>query len=85
MKIQKLKMSGEKEFTVIIDTKRDWTEQYELYIHIWKPNKNGVYTKRKFLVDRCSSMKMCIAWIMDILNNEDILKNAISAKQILAS
>ena len=85
MKVQKLKMEGEKKFTVIMDTERDWTEQYAIYIHLWRPNKNGVYTRRKYLVDRCHSMKMCLAWIMDILSDDKILANAISAKQILAS
>ena len=85
MKIQMLKMNGDKRITVVLDTKRDWTECYEIYIHIWKPNKNGVYTRRKYLVDRVSSMKMAVAWIADILNDDRVLENAISAKQILTA
>ena len=85
MKVQMLKMNGAKTFTVIMDTEKEWYVQYSLYIHLWKANKNGVYTRRRYLIDRCPSMKMCLAWIMDILNDDDMLKNAISAKQILAS
>ena len=85
MKVQMLKMHGKYDFTVIRDTEKDWTEQYTLYIHKYKLNQYGYRTKRKYLVDRCSDMKMCLAWIMDILNDERILENAISAKQILAS
>ncbi len=85
MKIQMLKMHGNYDFTVILDTEKDWTEQYSLYIHKYKLNQYGYSTKRKYLVDRCSSMDTCLAWIMDIRRDYNALKGAISAKQILAS
>ena len=85
MKIQMLKMHGKYDFTVIRDTEKDWTDQYSLYIHMYKPNKYGYYTKRKYLVDRCASIDTCLAWIIDIRRDKRSLEGAISAKQILAS
>lgn len=85
MKVQMLKMHGKYDFTVIKDTEKDWTEQYALYIHKRKLNQYGYCTKRKYLVCRCSSMDTCLAWIMDIRRDDNALKDAINAKQILAN
>lgn len=71
------------EFTVIYDNEGAYSGQYAIYYHPWKVGRNGYYTKRKYLVYRVWSMQMCLAWIMDILNNPDCLANSISAKQII--
>lgn len=79
MKVQVLKMKGRDDFTVVHDTDNN---RYGLYIHVWKPNGNGVYTKRKYLVDWCRKMEDCLAWIIDILRDRSCLSRAISAKKI---
>lgn len=86
MKIQMLKMNSDYKynFTVIKDTEREYPEQYALYIHMRKLNKDGYYTTRRYLVDRVWNMSACLAWIMDIMDNEKSLVDAISAKQILS-
>ena len=85
MKVQMLKMHGKYDLTVIKDTEStDYTTQYALYIHTYKMGKDGYRTKRKYLVDRCASMEMCLAWIMDILKDDRCLANCISAKKLMA-
>jgi hypothetical protein len=80
MKIQVLKMTMPESFTVIHDTERDFREQYELYFHDWEQNKYGVYTKRKYLVDRVKSMGEAVAIIGDILRDKSSLGFAQSKK-----
>ncbi len=85
MKVQMLKMNGRTQFTVINDTDNDCSTQYLLYVHLWRQGRNGYRTRRKYLVAKCPDMKQCLAWIMDILRDESVLRNAISAKKIYAS
>lgn len=73
MKIQVLKMTMPESFTVIHDTERDYTEQYEIYFHDWMPNQYGYYTKRKYLVDRVRTMSQALATIHDILIDKNNL------------
>jgi hypothetical protein len=67
-------------FTVIHDTERDFREQYEIYFHDLEQNKYGVYTKRKYLVDRVKSMGEAVALIGDILRDKSSLGFAQSKK-----
>lgn len=80
MKIQALKMTMPESFTVIHDTERDFREQYEIYFHDLEQNKYGVYTKRKYLVDRVKSMGEAVALIGDILRDKSSLGFAQSKK-----
>lgn len=78
MKMQVAKIRDREEFTIIYDSEADSNNKYSLYYHTWRQNKNGVYTKRRYLVDKVVSIDMCLAWIMDILNDEKNLQDALS-------
>ena len=76
MRTQVLKVTMPHHFTVEFDSEAQYPCQYSIYYHTHKPNTNGVYTRRKYLVDKVWDMNMCLAWIMDVNNNPDVLKNA---------
>lgn len=78
MKRQVLKMECDDIITVVFDDKAEYPCQYSIYYHEWLPNEYGVYSRRKYLVDKVWDMKMVIAWIADILNDKRVLGNSIS-------
>ena len=76
MKRQVLKIADREQFTVLYDSEAIPCESYALYYLTHRPNEAGVYTKRKYLVARENSLRACLAWITDILNDQSTFQYA---------
>lgn len=76
MKRQVLKIADREQFTVLYDSEAMPDQAYVLYYLTRKPNEAGVYTKRKYLVARENSLRACLAWIADILNDQSVFQFA---------